>query len=141
MAARLARQDARLRVIDSENSGQTAAMAAGFRFALGDVIVTMDGDLQNDPRDIGRLLAKMDEGYDVVSGWRRERQDAFWTRTFPSKIANWMISTLTGVRLHDYGCSLKAYRASFLKSLEEYLCRDAPLFSGDRFLAAGRPDR
>jgi len=100
------------------NFGQTAAFAAGFDFARGDVVVTMDGDLQNDPTDIPRLLALMKD-YDLVSGWRRKRQDSF-SRTFPSKIANWLISKVTGVRLHDYGCSLKAYRREVVKNLKLY---------------------
>ncbi|HTZ18636.1 MAG TPA: glycosyltransferase family 2 protein [Dissulfurispiraceae bacterium] len=100
------------------NFGQTAAFAAGFDFARGDVVVTMDGDLQNDPADIPKLLALMKD-YDLVSGWRRKRQDNF-SRTFPSKIANWLISKVTGVRLHDYGCSLKAYRREVVKNLKLY---------------------
>ncbi|NPA53174.1 MAG: glycosyltransferase family 2 protein, partial [Aquificae bacterium] len=93
------------------NYGQTAAMSAGFDVAQGDVIITMDGDLQNDPEDIPKLLEKMQEGYDIVSGWRKDRKDAFISRTLPSRIANWLISKVTGVHLHDYGCSLKAYRS------------------------------
>ena len=100
------------------NFGQTAAFAAGFDFARGDVIVTMDGDLQNDPTDIPKLLEAIKE-YDLVSGWRKKRQDNF-SRTFPSKIANWLISNVTGVRLHDYGCSLKAYRRDVVKNLKLY---------------------
>jgi glycosyltransferase involved in cell wall biosynthesis len=100
------------------NFGQTAAFAAGFDFARGDVVVTMDGDLQNDPTDIPKLL-ELIKDYDLVSGWRRKRQDSF-SRTFPSKIANWLISKVTGVRLHDYGCSLKAYRREVVKNLKLY---------------------
>jgi glycosyltransferase involved in cell wall biosynthesis len=100
------------------NFGQTAAFAAGFDFARGDVVVTMDGDLQNDPTDIPKLLALIKD-YDLVSGWRRKRQDSF-SRTFPSKMANWLISKVTGVRLHDYGCSLKAYRREVVKNLKLY---------------------
>lgn len=100
------------------NFGQTAAFAAGFDFARGDVVVTMDGDLQNDPTDIPRLLEAIKD-YDLVSGWRKKRQDTF-SRTFPSKIANWLISKVTGVRLHDYGCSLKAYRRDVVKNLKLY---------------------
>jgi glycosyltransferase involved in cell wall biosynthesis len=100
------------------NFGQTAAFAAGFDFARGDVVVTMDGDLQNDPTDIPRLLTLIKD-YDLVSGWRRKRQDSF-SRTFPSKMANWLISKVTGVRLHDYGCSLKAYRREVVKNLKLY---------------------
>jgi glycosyltransferase involved in cell wall biosynthesis len=100
------------------NFGQTAAFAAGFDFARGDVVVTMDGDLQNDPTDIPKLLEAIKE-YDLVSGWRKKRQDSF-SRTFPSKMANWLISKVTGVRLHDYGCSLKAYRRDVVKNLKLY---------------------
>ncbi|WP_297886921.1 glycosyltransferase family 2 protein [Sulfurihydrogenibium sp.] len=102
------------------NFGQTAAMAAGFDKAKGEIIITMDGDLQNDPEDIPKLLEKIDEGYDVVSGWRKDRKDAFLSRTLPSRIANWLISKVTGVHLHDYGCSLKAYKAEVAKSLDYY---------------------
>jgi glycosyltransferase involved in cell wall biosynthesis len=100
------------------NFGQTAAFAAGFDFARGEVVVTMDGDLQNDPTDIPRLLSLI-EDYDLVSGWRRKRQDSL-SRTLPSKMANWLISKVTGVRLHDYGCSLKAYRREVVKNLKLY---------------------
>lgn len=101
------------------NFGQTAAFAAGFDFARGDVIVTMDGDLQNDPMDIPRLLDATRD-YDLVSGWRKKRKDPFITRRLPSMIANWLISRVTGVRLHDYGCSLKAYRRDVIKNLRLY---------------------
>ena len=101
------------------NYGQTSAMAAGFEYSRGEIIVTMDGDLQNDPADIPMLLEKMQEGYDIVSGWRKDRKD-HWSRVFPSRVANWIISTTTGVRLHDYGCSLKAYRAECIKSIKAY---------------------
>jgi glycosyltransferase involved in cell wall biosynthesis len=102
------------------NFGQTAAIAAGIDHAVGDIIVTLDADLQNDPSDIPMLIEKINEGYDVVSGWRVNRQDAFLRRKLPSMIANWLISRVTGVRLHDYGCTLKAYRkctGSFLPLL------------------------
>lgn len=102
------------------NYGQTAAMSAGFRMATGKVVVTMDSDLQNDPTDIPRLIEKLEEGYDLVSGWRRERQDAKVTRLLPSRIANWVIGKVTGVRLHDYGCSLKAYRAELVADMNLY---------------------
>lgn len=102
------------------NFGQTAAMMAGIDYADGDVIVPMDGDLQNDPADIKLLLDKLDEGYDVVSGWRKERQDAAITRNFVSRIANKVISRISGVRLHDYGCSLKVYRKDVLKDVKLY---------------------
>ncbi|MBL1175960.1 glycosyltransferase family 2 protein [Pantanalinema sp. GBBB05] len=107
-------------VILRRNYGQTAAMAAGFSHAKGQVIVTLDGDLQNDPADIPILLAKLDEGYDLVSGWRKNRQDATLTRLIPSKIANWLIGQVTGVKLHDYGCSLKAYRAELVADMKLY---------------------
>lgn len=102
------------------NFGQTAAFAAGFDRAQGQVVVTIDADLQNDPADIPRLLDKMNEGYDVVSGWRKDRQDRFLDRRLPSLIANWLISTVTGVRLHDYGCSLKAYHCDVVKNVHLY---------------------
>jgi glycosyltransferase involved in cell wall biosynthesis len=102
------------------NFGQTAAMAAGFDHARGKIVVAMDGDLQNDPSDIPRLISKLEEGYDVVSGWRADRQDGFWLRKLPSRIANWLISRTTGTHLHDYGCTLKAYRAEMIKELRLY---------------------
>ena len=101
------------------NYGQTSAMVAGFDHSSGEIIVTMDGDLQNDPADIPLLLKKIAEGYDIVSGWRKNRKDHF-SRVLPSKIANGIISITTGVGLHDYGCSLKAYRAECVKSLRAY---------------------
>jgi dolichol-phosphate mannosyltransferase len=113
--------DSRIRVVNfRSNKGQTAAMMAGIDYAAGTVIVPMDGDLQNDPKDIVRLLDKLDEGYDVVSGWRRDRQDNFMIRTLPSKIANLIISRVSGVPLHDYGCSLKAYRREMLQGFRLY---------------------
>jgi glycosyltransferase involved in cell wall biosynthesis len=102
------------------NFGQSAAMAAGFDLADGDVILPLDGDGQNNPADIPRLLAMLSQGFDVVSGWRRRRRDATIGRTFPSRIANQLISRISGVRLHDYGCTLKAYRASLLKEISLY---------------------
>jgi len=102
------------------NFGQTAAMAAGFKAARGDVVVPMDADLQNDPADIPKLLLKLDEGFDVVSGWRRDRQDKVATRKLPSWIANWVIGKVSGVKLHDYGCTLKAYRREFLEPVNLY---------------------
>lgn len=101
------------------NFGQTAAFAAGFDFARGDVIITMDGDLQNDPADIPKLLELIKDN-DLVSGWRKKRKDPLLTRRIPSKIANWLISNVTGVKLHDYGCSLKAYRRDVIKNLKLY---------------------
>ena len=102
------------------NFGQTAALAAGFANAHGKVIVTLDGDMQNDPADIPMLLAKIDEGYDVVSGWRIRRKDKFLTRRLPSMCANWLISKITGVKLHDYGCTLKAYRREVAQNIDLY---------------------
>lgn len=107
-------------IILRRNYGQTAAMAAGFEAAQGHTIVTMDGDLQNDPQDILALVAKLDEGYDLVSGWRRNRQDAALTRLLPSKIANIIIGKATGVKIRDYGCSLKAYRADLVADMNLY---------------------
>jgi glycosyltransferase involved in cell wall biosynthesis len=107
-------------VILRRNYGQTAAMAAGFKHARGRTIVTLDGDLQNDPVDIPMLLAKLDEGYDLVTGWRKNRQDAALTRLLPSKIANWLIGRITGVKVHDYGCSLKAYRSELVADMNLY---------------------
>lgn len=101
------------------NVGQTNAMVAGFDHARGQIIVSLDGDLQNDPSDIPRLLDKIDQGFDVVSGWRKNRQDKK-LRVWPSKIANWLISKTTGVHLHDYGCSLKAYRSECIRSIQAY---------------------
>ena len=117
----LSKQKPELRVIRfQENAGQTAAMAAGFEFAQGQRIISMDGDLQNDPTDIPKLLEKLDAGYDLVCGWRKERQDKFLTRHVPSIVANWIIGKVTGVPIHDNGCSLKAYRASVIKRVPLY---------------------
>ncbi len=117
----IAARDRRVRVISlRRNYGQTAAMAAGIDAAKGDILIPMDADMQNDPIDISRLLDKLEEGYDVVSGWRKERQDKMVTRKIPSTIANWIISVIGGVKLHDYGCSLKAYRREFLKDVRLY---------------------
>jgi len=117
--------DDRLRVVRfRRNFGQTAAFAAGFDRAEGDVVITMDADMQNDPADIPKLLAKIDEGYDVVSGWRQERWKegvlTFFTRRIPSATANWLISRVTGVYLHDYGCALKAYRRDVIREVRLY---------------------
>ena len=102
------------------NAGQTAALMAGIRFSKGDILVSMDGDLQNDPADIPQLLAKLDQGYDLVSGWRKNRQDAPLRRNLPSRLANRLISAVSGVHLHDYGCTLKAYRRQALQGVRLY---------------------
>lgn len=114
------------------NFGQTAAIAAGIDYAKGDVVVLMDADMQNDPADIPMLLEKIDEGYDVVSGWRNKRQDTFITRTLPSRVANALISWVTGVKLHDYGCTLKAYRREVLTGFRLYgeMHRFIPAYAG-----------
>ena len=114
------------------NFGQTAAIAAGIDHAEGDVIVLMDADMQNDPADIPMMLQKIDEGYDVVSGWRKKRKDTFITRTLPSRIANGLISWVTGVKLHDYGCTLKAYRREVLTNFRLYgeMHRFIPAYAG-----------
>ncbi|MCX6561104.1 MAG: glycosyltransferase family 2 protein [Candidatus Aminicenantes bacterium] len=115
-------RDARIRVIRfRKNFGQTAAMSAGFDYARGEIIVTIDADLENDPSDIAALVAKVEEGYDLVSGWRKERwKSRFLTRRLPSLIANWLISRITKVRLRDYGCTLKAYRREVVKNIRLY---------------------
>lgn len=118
---RLAAADAQVRVIHlRRNYGQTAALMAAIQYSTGNVIVPMDGDGQNDPRDIPRLLAKLAEGYDVVSGWRKAREDKMVTRRWPSVAANWLISAVMGVKLHDYGCTLKAYRRSVVEEIRLY---------------------
>ncbi len=120
-AVAIARQDERVRVVKfRRNYGQTPAMAAGIECALGKVLVTMDGDLQNDPEDIVHFLAKINEGYDIVVGWRHDRQDKLISRKIPSRIANWLIGKVTGVPIRDNGCSLKAYRASLIKKIPLY---------------------
>jgi glycosyltransferase involved in cell wall biosynthesis len=117
----IAAADPRVRVISlRRNYGQTAAMSAGIDAARGDILIPMDADLQNDPADIARLLEKLDEGYDVVSGWRKNRQDKLVSRKIPSQIANKVISMIGGVHLHDYGCSLKAYRRDVLQDVKLY---------------------
>ena len=118
---KLHKADDKVRVVRfRRNFGQTAALAAGFAHARGRIIVAMDADLQNDPADIPKMIAKLDEGFDVVSGWRKKRRDHAITRLLPSKIANWMISRITGVKLHDYGCTLKAYRREVLAETKLY---------------------
>ena len=128
----VAATDDRVTVIHlSRNYGQTAALMAGLDHARGDIIVPMDGDLQNDPSDIGRLLAKLEEGFDVVSGWRKDRKDAAFKRNLPSRLANDLISTVSGVHLHDYGCSLKAYRRDVMDGVKLYgeMHRFVPIYA------------
>jgi len=118
---KLSQSDAHMRaVIFRRNFGQTAALSAGFDHARGQVMVPMDGDLQNDPRDIPKLLEMVEQGYDVVSGWRRTRTEPFLTRRLPSLVANWFIGWLTKVRIHDYGCTLKAYRRDVIRNVKLY---------------------
>ncbi len=117
---RISAEDSRVKPLSFRcNFGQTAAFAAGFDHARGDVIVTIDGDMQNDPKDIPGLLSLIGE-YDIVCGWRRNRKDSFLRRILPSMIANWLISRVTGVKLHDYGCSLKAFKADVVKNINLY---------------------
>jgi len=128
----VAADDARVTVLHfARNYGQTAAMMAGMDHARGDIIVPMDGDLQNDPADIANLLAKLDEGFDVVSGWRKDRQDHAIKRNLPSRLANSLISRVSGVHLHDYGCSLKAYRREVLDGVKLYgeMHRFVPIYA------------
>ena len=121
IADELARADSRVCLVKfRRNYGQTPAMAAGIAEARGEIIVTMDGDLQNDPADIGELLARIDEGNDIVVGWRHDRQDKLWSRKVPSRIANALIAKVTGVPIRDNGCSLKAYRACLIKQIPLY---------------------
>ncbi len=117
---KIAGSDRKVKVISfSKNFGQSLALAAGLDKASGDVIITMDGDLQNDPEDIPKLLELLEKGYDVVSGWRKNRKD-HWTRVIPSRVANKIIGFLTGIRLHDYGCTLKAYKSEVIKKIKLY---------------------
>ena len=117
----ISKKDPRIKFLSfSRNFGQTAALSAGIDFSKGEIIIPMDGDLQNDPEDIPALLQKIDEGYDLVSGWRKDRKDPFLKRRLPSIMANRIISFLGGVRLHDYGCTLKAYRRDILKNIRLY---------------------
>jgi glycosyltransferase involved in cell wall biosynthesis len=137
--------DPRLKVVRfRRNFGQTAAFAAGFAQARGTIIVTSDGDLQNDPRDIPALVDELERGADIACGWRRDRKDTFLTRRVPSMIANRLISAATGVSLHDYGCSLKAFRAEVVKPLRLYgeMHRFIPAIAselGVRIVCTGRP--
>jgi glycosyltransferase involved in cell wall biosynthesis len=119
--SKLQKADRKIQVICfRKNFGQTAALSAGFAHSRGRVIVAIDADLQNDPADIPKMIAKLDEGFDVVSGWRKRRHDKAITRLLPSKIANWLISKITGVELHDFGCTLKAYRREVLAETKLY---------------------
>ena len=119
--AEIAARDPHVRLITlARNYGQTAALAAGFDAASGEVIVAMDGDLQHQPEEIPKLLAKLDEGYDIVSGWREQRVDNLWTRRLPSKVANWLMARLSGVALHDFGTTFKAYRSHVVKRIRLY---------------------
>ncbi len=130
---RLATENPAVKVVHfRRNYGQTAAMMAGFDFASGEVIIPLDGDLQNDPADIPKLLAKLDEGFDVCSGWRKDRQDDAIQRNLPSILANQLISWVSGVRLHDFGCSLKAYRREVIKGVRLYgeMHRFLPIYAG-----------
>ncbi len=117
----ISKKNSNIKIISfSRNFGQTAALSAGIDFSRGEILIPMDGDLQNDPEDILPLLEKIEEGYDAVSGWRKDRKDPFFTRRLPSIIANKMISLISGVRLHDYGCTLKAYKRDILKNIRLY---------------------
>ena len=131
----LASRDQRVRlVLFRRNYGQTAAIQAGLQFAEGDVIVTLDGDLQNDPDDIPMMVAKLDEGYDLVHGWRKDRQDPFLSRRLPSQVANWLISRTCGFPIHDLGCTLKAIRREIAQELELYgeMHRFIPILASQR---------
>ena len=131
----ISEKDPRVRLVRfARNFGQTAAILAGIDHATGAVLIPMDADLQNDPEDIPRLLAKLEEGYDVVSGWRKDRQDRLWSRRVPSMMANRLISRWTGVGLNDYGCTLKAYRATSLKGEQLYgeMHRFIPIYASWR---------
>jgi glycosyltransferase involved in cell wall biosynthesis len=115
------KEDPKVKVIRlRKNFGQTAALSAGFDFAKGEVIITLDADLQNDPQDFALLLDKIREGYDIVSGWRKKRKDRLFTRRIPSAIANWLISRITHIKLHDFGCTLKAFRKEVIKNINLY---------------------
>jgi glycosyltransferase involved in cell wall biosynthesis len=114
-------EDHRIKVIRlRKNFGQTAALSAGFDYARGEIVITLDADLQNDPADASLLVAKLREGYDIVSGWRQKRKDKFLSKRLPSKLANWIISRITKVKLRDYGCTLKAYRLEVLRNIKLY---------------------
>ncbi|MGR3317140.1 MAG: glycosyltransferase family 2 protein [Candidatus Anammoxibacter sp.] len=121
MAKGLQKKDSNLKVLKfRRNYGQTPAMQAGFDYAKGEIIISMDGDMQNDPKDIPGFLEKIEEGYDIVCGWRKNRKDKLISRKIPSKAANWLIGMVTGVKIHDNGCSLKAYRNAAIKKTRLY---------------------
>lgn len=129
----IALKDNKVKVINLKyNSGQTAAMSAGIKNATGDIIIPMDSDLQNDPKDIPRFIEKINEGFDVVSGWRKNRQDFAISRKLPSKIANWLIRNITNVHVHDYGCSMKAYKRDLIQDIQLYgeMHRFIPAYAG-----------
>lgn len=116
----LSNEDKRVKLISFyRNFGKSAALSEGFKYASGEIIITMDADLQDDPNEISNLINKLDEGYDLVSGWKQKRYDP-WTKTFPSKIFNFVTRVLTGVKIHDFNCGLKAYRSSVIKSIEVF---------------------
>jgi len=118
---KIQKQDLKVKIIKMrKNFGQTAALSAGFDYSIGDIIITLDADLQNDPNDFGILLKKIEEGYDIISGWRVKRKDKFLSRRLPSIIANRLISVITRVKLHDYGCTLKAFRRDVIKNINLY---------------------
>jgi len=118
---KIQREDPSVKLIKlRKNFGQTAALTAGFDLAQGKIVITMDADLQNDPNDIQQFIEKIHEGYDIVSGWRKQRKDNFFSRRLPSMIANWLISFITRVKLHDYGCTLKAFRKEIIKNIKLY---------------------
>ncbi len=118
---KIQKKDTRVKIIRlRKNFGQTAALAAGFDYSNGEIIITLDADLQNDPEDFGILIDKIEEGFDIVSGWRHKRKDKLLTRRLPSAIANWLISAFTRLRLHDYGCTLKAFRKDIIKNINLY---------------------
>lgn len=128
----LAEEDGRVRLLElARNFGQTAAMAAGFEHARGEFIIAIDADLQNDPQDIPQVVAKLQEGFDVVSCWRKDRRDSWLTRVVPSRLANFLISSISGVRLHDYGCTLKGYRREVVRHIRLYgeMHRFIPIFA------------
>ena len=134
----LQKSDPRVKIIRlRKNFGQTAALVAGFDYAAGEIIVSLDADLQNDPGDIPRLIAKLEEGYDIVSGWRKVRHDRWLSRRVPSEVANWLISRVTRVKLHDYGCTLKAFRHEVIKNIRLYgeLHRFIPAIASDMGVA------